>query len=284
MTIIPSPRPSSLTFVFAALAALLTGMSCSQNAPPEAPPVATTSGTAATADGGDGDTYLVKLETTKGDIVIEVHPDWAPHGAAHFRELVEAGFYTDCAFFRVLPGFMCQAGVAGDPEVNARWAERTIPDDPVIKSNQKGFVTFGTTGAPNSRSTHIFINYGDNSFLDSQSFAPFGVVVEGMDVAEAINSQYGERPDQGRMRYEGNEYLKKEFPGLDYILNASVVSAASPGDGDSESSSSATTRENLQESGDRQTSQPADPPAESDAAEKPATTDPDNASAAAASS
>ncbi len=211
-----------LPFLFLAIASMLTGMSCVRTPPSGAPPAATVQDE--DAEAGRDDTFLVKLETTKGDIVIEVHPAWAPNGAAHFRELVEAGFYTDCAFFRVMPGFMCQAGVAGDPEVHARWADRSIQDDPVIKSNEPGYVTFGNTGAPNSRSTHIFINYGSNSFLDSQAFAPFGKVVKGMDVATSINSQYGERPDQGRMRYEGNAYLKESFPGLDYILKASIVS------------------------------------------------------------
>ena len=222
-----SPRTHRLPVLFLGLAAMLTGMSCVKT-PSATPPVPTVKGEGA-ASGVPDETFQVKLETTKGNIVIEVHPAWAPNGAAHFRELVEAGFYTNCAFFRVMPGFMCQAGMSGDPEINARWSERTIPDDPVIESNQPGYVTFGKTGAPNSRSTHIFINYGDNSFLDNQTFAPFGKVIEGMKVATLINSQYGERPDQGRMKYEGNAYLKENFPGLDYIISASIIeSTAAP--------------------------------------------------------
>jgi len=243
-------NPHRLPLLFLALAAMLTGMSCVKTPAPSTPPVPTVEGESP-ATPVDDNTFLVKLETTKGDIVIEVHPAWAPIGAAHFRDLVEAGFYTNCAFFRVMPGFMCQAGVAADPEVNARWASRTIPDDPVIKSNEPGYVTFGNTGAPNSRSTHIFINYGNNSFLDSQAFAPFGKVVEGMDVATSINSKYREQPDQGQMKYEGNAYLKKNFPGLDYILSASVLSDATDSEAD-------------------QTSQSLDTEADSEAAQAPA--------------
>lgn len=220
-------RPRQLPLLFLAVATMLTGMSCAQNAPSEAPPVATVTGEGSLST-ADENTFVVKLETTKGDILIEVHPAWAPLGAARFRELVEAGFYTQCAFFRVLPGFMCQVGMNGNPEVHARWSDNTIMDDPVIKSNKRGYVTFAKTPAPNSRSTQFFINYVDrNTFLDSDGFAPFGIVIEGMDVADSINSQYGQTPDQNRIRYEGNSYLKESFPGLDYILSAEVVPAGS---------------------------------------------------------
>ena len=252
-----------LPVLFLGLAAMLTGMSCVKTPPLGAPPVATVEGEGEASAVAD-ESFLVKLETTKGDIVIEVHPAWAPNGAAHFRELVEAGFYTECAFFRVMPGFMCQAGVAADPEVTARWMDRSIPDDPVIKSNEPGYVTFGNTGSPNSRSTHIFINYGDNAFLDSKLFAPFGKVVEGMEVATSINSQYGERPDQGRMKYEGNVYLKESFPGLDYILKATVVS------GEAANSEAASAEGDAAESEADDASQADAPAAESDAAETPA--------------
>ncbi|MBI1310111.1 peptidylprolyl isomerase [bacterium] len=252
-------------------------MSCSQNTPTSAPPVPTVGGEGGAVATADNDTFLVRLETTKGDILIEVHPAWAPIGAAHFRELVESGFYTDCAFFRVIPGFMCQAGVAADPEVNARWSDRTVPDDPVIKSNQRGYVTFGKTNAPHSRSTHIFINYGDNARLDGMTFAPFGIVIEGMDVADSISSQYGERPDQGRMRYEGNTYLKESFPGLDYILKASIVGsetdAVEPVSAKSDSSDSVPAG----------TSQPSDAQAESSDAETSAADSSSDASATAES-
>ncbi len=220
-------RTRQLPLLFLALATMLTGMSCTQNTP-TAPPVQTIEGEGSSTAAADDNTYVVKLQTTKGDILIEVHPSWAPLGAARFRELVEAGFYTQCAFFRVLPGFMCQVGMNGNPEVHARWSNNTIMDDPVIKSNKRGYVTFAKTGAPNSRSTQFFINYSDdNTFLDPDAFAPFGIVIEGMDVADSINSRYGQTPDQNRIRYEGNSYLKESFPGLDYILSAEVVPAGS---------------------------------------------------------
>ncbi len=264
----PHSKTHRLPVLFLALAAMLTGISCVRT-PSSTPPVPTVEGEGAepVAD----ETFLVKLETTKGDIVIEVHPAWAPHGAGHFRELVEAGFYTDCAFFRVLPGFMCQAGVAGDPEINARWADRSIPDDPVVKSNEPGYVTFGNTGAPNSRSTHIFINYGNNTFLDDQAFAPFGKVIEGMEVATSINSEYGERPDQGQMKYEGNAYLKKNFPNLDYILSASIVDRAETEGADAPSAET-----------DSETETPAEPESLSNEAEPDTESTPDGASKPAA--
>jgi peptidyl-prolyl cis-trans isomerase A (cyclophilin A) len=251
------PKAHRLPILFLGLAAMLTGMSCVKT-PPDSPPPA------ATAEEVPDETFLVKLETTKGDIIIEVHPAWAPNGAAHFRELVEAGFYTNCAFFRVLPGFMCQAGIAGDPEVNARWADRSIPDDPVIKSNEPGYVTFGNKSSPNTRSTHVFINYVNNAFLDSKLFAPFGKVIEGMDVATSINSQYGERPDQGRMTYEGNAYLKESFPGLDYILKATVVS------GEAAYAKSASAEGDSANSEADGASRAGEPEAEFEAAETPA--------------
>jgi peptidyl-prolyl cis-trans isomerase A (cyclophilin A) len=262
------PKAHQLPAVFLGLAAMLTGMSCVKT-PSASPPVPTVKGEGPASDSA-GETFLVKLETTKGDIVIEVHPSWAPNGAAHFRELVEAGYYTDCAFFRVMPGFMCQAGVAADPEVTARWMDRSIPDDPVIKSNEPGYVTFGNTGRPNSRSTHIFINYGDNRFLDSQLFAPFGKVIEGMDVATSINSQYGERPDQGQMKYQGNAYLRDNFPDLDYILKATVVSGETAG---SESASAEGDASNSDADGASQGNQSAaesEAPAAETASESPA--------------
>lgn len=263
-----SPRTHRLHVLFLGFAAMLTGISCVRT-PSSTPPVPTVEGEGAepVAD----ETFFVKLETTKGDIVIEVHPAWAPHGAGHFRELVEVGFFTDCAFFRVLPGFMCQAGMAGDPEINARWADRTIPDDPVIKSNEPGYVTFGNTGAPNSRSTHIFINYGNNTFLDGKAFAPFGKVIEGMEVATSINSEYGERPDQGQMKYEGNAYLKKNFPNLDYILSASIVDRAEDATADAPSAESTTETETGTEPESPSTE--AEPDAESapEATSEPAT-------------
>lgn len=167
--------------------------------------------------------YRVKFETSKGDFVVEVNREWAPHGADRFYELVKSGFYDEARFFRVVPGFMVQFGISGDPKVQEKWGDKTIPDDPVVKSNKKGYVTFAKTPRPDSRSTQVFINYADNSFLDDQGFAPFGRVVEGMDVVEKINAEYRERPVQGLIRTRGNDYLKREFPRLDYIKKARIM-------------------------------------------------------------
>ena len=171
--------------------------------------------------GSDQETYLVRLETSKGPIVIEVHPEWAPRGAKRFRQLVEIGFYDECRFFRVIEGFMAQIGMNGDPDFNAQWSKKKLRDDPVIQSNKPGFVTFATSG-PDSRTTQFFINFGDNSKLDRQGFAPFGKVIEGMDVVEALESRYGEEPRQDRIERKGNAYLKSEFPKLDYIIKATI--------------------------------------------------------------
>ena len=172
--------------------------------------------------------YQVKLETSKGDVVIEVHPEWAPRGAARFKELVEAGYYDDCRFFRVVDGFMAQIGMNGDPAVNSQWQDNTFPDDPVMESNTRGKVTFATSG-PDSRTSQFFISYGDNSFLDGQGFSPFGEIVEGMDVVDSLYNGYGDGPPQGRGprpdlgAERGNEYLNAEFPMLDYVKTARIV-------------------------------------------------------------
>jgi len=167
------------------------------------------------------DTYKVKLDTSKGPVVIEVHRSWAPIGADHLYNLVKSGFYNDVRFFRVVPGFMVQFGMSGDPKVQSAH-NTTIKDDPPKESNKRGYVTFAKTGAPNSRSTQLFINYKDNTFLDSQGFAPIGQVVSGMDVVDKINSEYKERPNQNEIRTSGNAYLTKEFPNLDYIKTATI--------------------------------------------------------------
>lgn len=166
--------------------------------------------------------YRVKFETSKGDFVVQVQPDWAPLGAAQFRSLVEAGFYDGAKFFRVVPGFVVQFGLAADPAVTAKLGTKPIPDDPVKQSNRRGRVTFATAG-PNTRTTQLFINLGDNSFLDRQGFAPFGEVVEGMEVVDSIYAGYGEQPNQGQIRMNGNRYLEASFPLLDGIVKASVV-------------------------------------------------------------
>jgi peptidyl-prolyl cis-trans isomerase A (cyclophilin A) len=174
------------------------------------------------------DLYKVKMETTAGDLVIEVHRDWAPNGADRFYNLVKIGYYTDVAFFRVLKGFMAQAGFHGDPAVSNAWLNSLIKDDPVKKPNYPGTVTFAMRG-PDTRSAQIFINYGDNSYLDESGFAPFGKVVEGMDAVKALYSGYGEGapngkgPSQGQAFRQGNAYFKAQFPELDYIKSATIV-------------------------------------------------------------
>lgn len=168
------------------------------------------------------DVYKVKFETSCGDFVIEVNREWAPVGADRFYELVDMGFYNECRFFRVVPDFMVQFGINGNPKVQKDWRDASIRDDRVRKSNKRGYITFATSG-PNSRTSQVFINFKDNSFLDRQGFAPFGEVVEGMDVVDKIYSGYGEKPDQGEIQSNGNEYLKASFPKLDYIKKATIV-------------------------------------------------------------
>jgi peptidyl-prolyl cis-trans isomerase A (cyclophilin A) len=175
------------------------------------------------------DLYKAKFETTKGDFVIEVHRDWAPNGADRFYNLVKAGFYNDTRFFRVVAGFMAQIGIHGKPELNSIWREQQIPDDPVVKSNMRGFVSFATAG-PGTRTTQFFINYADsNSRLDGMGFSPFGQVTSGMDVVDKLHAEYGEGapqgrgPNQGRIQSEGNAYLVRDFPQLDLVKEATVV-------------------------------------------------------------
>lgn len=173
--------------------------------------------------------YQARFETSKGAFVIEVTRAWAPRGADRFHKLVKSGYYDDCRFFRVIAGFMAQFGINGDPEVNAAWNGATLTDDPVVKSNRRGYVSFAMSG-PNSRTTQVFINYDDrNANLDGMGFAPFGRVVQGIEVVDALYSGYGEGaprgrgPDQGRIQALGNAYLNSRFPKLDYIVKAVIV-------------------------------------------------------------
>jgi peptidyl-prolyl cis-trans isomerase A (cyclophilin A) len=168
-------------------------------------------------------TYKVKLDTSAGPVVIEVHRDWAPLGADRFYNLVKNGFYDDVRFFRVIPGFMAQGGMSGDPAIQKIWGRNNINDDPVKQSNKRGFVTFAKTAAPNSRSTQIFINYADNSSLDPQGFAPFGQVISGMEVVDKFGT-YGRTnvPDQNMITNEGNAYLQRDYPKLTVIKKATI--------------------------------------------------------------
>jgi peptidyl-prolyl cis-trans isomerase A (cyclophilin A) len=167
--------------------------------------------------------YTVNLNTSKGLIVILVHRDWAPIAADRFYNLVKNGFYDEARFFRVVPNFMVQFGMNANPAVTRAWSAVTMKDEPTKQGNKKGYVTFARTGAPNSRGTQLFINYKDNNFLDAQGFAAFGEVTKGMDIAESITAQYGEKPNQGEITSSGNAYLNKEFPKLDYIKTATIA-------------------------------------------------------------
>jgi peptidyl-prolyl cis-trans isomerase A (cyclophilin A) len=171
--------------------------------------------------------YKVKFTTTKGDVIIQVNRAWAPMGADRFYNLVRGGFYKDAAFFRTLPNFMTQFGIPARPDVAAAWENAKILDDRVTQSNKRGMVTFATAG-PNTRTTQVFINYGDNVFLDAQGFAPFGQVIQGMDVVDKFFSGYGETPNQARITAQGKAYLDKSFPNLDRIITAVVLPADAP--------------------------------------------------------
>ena len=173
--------------------------------------------------------YKARFETSKGAFVIDVTRAWAPNGADRFYNLVKNGFYDGVRFFRVLDGFMAQFGVNGDPKISAAWRGATLQDDPVRQSNRRGFVTYAKAG-PNTRTTQVFINYADrNSVLDKDGFAPFGRVTSGMEVVDALYNGYGEGaprgsgPDQGRVQMEGNAYLVKNFPRLDFVKKATIT-------------------------------------------------------------
>ena len=166
--------------------------------------------------------FNARLDTTRGTVLIRVTRAWAPRGADRFFNLVQAGFFDDTAFFRVLPGFVVQFGLSGVPQINAAWQTARIQDDPVRESNRRGRITFATAG-PNTRTSQVFINTGDNRNLDLTGFAPFGEVIEGIGVIEQVYSGYGERPDQSLITANGNAYLKSEFPRLDYIRRAAIV-------------------------------------------------------------
>jgi peptidyl-prolyl cis-trans isomerase A (cyclophilin A) len=174
------------------------------------------------------ETFTVKLETTQGDVLIDVTRAWSPNGADRFYNLVKIGYYDDTAFFRVIGGFMAQVGIHGDPRVNAAWRPAQISDDPVVESNTRGMVTFAKSSMPNSRTTQFFISFKDNSNLDGMGFAPFGVVQD-MRPVDKLYKGYGEGaprgrgPSQGRAQSEGNDYFREAFPKLDYIVKASIV-------------------------------------------------------------
>ena len=191
---------------------LITG--CNSTPQDSPPPIAESNSKETPID----NEFRVKFETTAGDFTMLVHRDWAPRGAERFHELIENQYYDDAPFYRVVPGFMVQFGMNADPKITQQW-DRAFPDDPVTQSNQPGTVSYATSG-PNSRSTQLFINYGNNARLDGMGFSPFAEIIDGMNIVNAINSQYGEQPSQQLMTMRGNEYVKSEFPRIDYIVKA----------------------------------------------------------------
>jgi peptidyl-prolyl cis-trans isomerase A (cyclophilin A) len=166
--------------------------------------------------------FKVKFTTTKGIFVVEVHRDWAPIGADRFYNLARGGYFDGGPFYRVKAGFMAQFGFSPNPAVSKAWGKATIKDDPVTQSNKRGYITFAKTGAPNSRSTHLFINYIDNSVLDGQGFAPFGQVVEGMEVVDKLDPEYGDG-DQDKISEGGAAFVKRAYPKMDLILKAELM-------------------------------------------------------------
>src|SRR5258705_7233888 len=215
--------------LFALLALPLIAIACKEKSPPVPPQEAAVPTPPATPpDAASPDSFRVKFATTKGNFTVEVTRAWAPKGADRFYRLVSEGFFKDVRFFRVLPGFMAQFGLSGNPALNAKMDTLRIPDDPVAQSNKRGMLTFATAG-PNTRSNQFFINYGDNTSLDVQGFSPFGRVVDGMKVVDAMYGGYGEGapngagPSQELIVTQGNEYLQRAFPKLDYIKSATIV-------------------------------------------------------------
>jgi cyclophilin family peptidyl-prolyl cis-trans isomerase len=175
------------------------------------------------------DAFEERMETTKGEMVIEVHRDWSPHGVDHFYNLVRAGYYNDSRFYRVIQEKWAQFGINGDPKISNVWRTRTIPDDPRVVSNTRGTIAFAFA-VPNGRTTQVFINLKDNSATHDGEFVPFGKIVKGMEVADALNTEYGETAGsgirsgkQGPLFAQGNAYLDRNFPHLDRLIRAQVV-------------------------------------------------------------
>jgi peptidyl-prolyl cis-trans isomerase A (cyclophilin A) len=174
-------------------------------------------------------TFQARFDTSKGPFVVEVTREWAPLGADRFYNLVKNRFYDGARFFRVLEGFMAQFGLNGTPEIQRPWQSAGLPDEPVMQSNLRGYVSYAKEDMPNTRFTMVFINFVDNPFLDKDGFAPFGKVISGMEVVDKLYGGYGRRnqPDQRRILREGNAYLQMEYPMLDFIRRATIVPPAS---------------------------------------------------------
>lgn len=157
-------------------------------------------------------------DTTTARLILQVHPDWAPVGAHHFDELVEAHFYDQARIFRCVPHFVIQFGIHADPAVHAQYKQRSLKDDPVVESNTRGTLTYAMAGK-NTRTTQLFVNTGNNERLDDEGFAPFGRVVEGLEYLESFNCEYREQPKQPKIVNQGNVYLQEEFPRLSYVVS-----------------------------------------------------------------
>jgi peptidyl-prolyl cis-trans isomerase A (cyclophilin A) len=173
------------------------------------------------------DTFKVRFDTSKGNVVVTVTRQWAPLGADRFYTLVKSGFYDGVRFYRMVPNFVVQFGIAADPAINAKWHDANLPDDPVTQSNRRGTITYATAG-PKTRTTQVFINLADNARLDSDGFAPFGEVTQGMDAVSQFYSGYGDpaaggaAPAPDRAEAEGNAYFERDFPKMDYIKKATI--------------------------------------------------------------
>ena len=172
------------------------------------------------------DKFQVNFDTSKGEFIVEVTRAWAPNGADRFYNLVKNGFYDNCKFFRNIEGFMVQFGINGNPKISAGMMKARIKDDPVKQSNTRGYITFAMAG-PDTRTSQLFINFGDNSSLDKQGFSPFGKVTKGMSIVNSLYNQYGDKPSgaQAQIQMEGNAFLEKNFPKLDFIKTATIVPA-----------------------------------------------------------
>ena len=168
--------------------------------------------------------FKIKVSTSKGLFVLNCQKDWAPLGANRFYHLVNIGFFSEVRFFRYVKNFVVQFGISGDPQTNSVWKNSNINDDPVKQSNVKGTLSFATAG-PNTRTTQLFINLADNKRLDAMGFAPLCIVSEGMENIQKLYSEYGEAASnqQNQIESEGNEFLNKNFPNLDYILKAEII-------------------------------------------------------------
>jgi peptidyl-prolyl cis-trans isomerase A (cyclophilin A) len=199
------------------------------------PPIDAVDGSGGPPPAKSPDDYWVKLDTTRGNVIVAVHRAWSPVGADRFYELVKSGFYDGCKFFRVV-GFVVQFGISGDPQVSAKWQDRNIPDDrfkrgdPNRQSNKRGYLTFAKGQIPNSRTTQVFINCIDNARLDGMGFTPFAEIISGMPAIDALYSGYDEEPSrsQDRIQKEGNAYLEQAFPRLDSIKSATILNSKPP--------------------------------------------------------